>query len=280
MRAGISRSARWRSAVAAVGVVLVVAGCGAGGDDDEGGAAETQAAAEQSEQADGAGADGEQSPEGPDTSDIPDPVAEVNGTEISRDEFLSVFENQFQQMSMQAQMTGQPVDEAQLKQLTADGLIGTELLTQEADKRGIEVSEDEIQAELAVFAERNQVSTDEFIEAMGGQGLDREAVLDQIDKQLRVEKLIIAEFGEFEVTDAEVEAAYEQVRQQQAMSGGGAAGGAPGAASGGAAGGGELPPLEQVRDQVEEQVRAEQEAGAMEELSQKLRKDADVTVNI
>lgn len=261
------RKKTWRTAVAAAGVVLVVAGCGTGGDDDEGGAAGTQAAAEQSEQAAGAGADGEQSADGPDTSDIPDPVAEVNGTEISRDEFLSVFENQYQQMNMQAQMTGQPVDEGQLRELTTDGLIGTELLTQEASERGIEVSDDEIQAELAVFAERNQVSTDEFIEAMGGQGLDREAVLDQIDKQLRVEKLIIDEYGEFEVTDAEVEAAYEQVAQQQAM-------------SGGAAGGGEVPPLEQVRDQVEEQVRAEQEAGAMEELSQKLREDADVTVHI
>ncbi|KAA0919844.1 peptidylprolyl isomerase [Dietzia sp. ANT_WB102] len=246
----------------------MVAGCGAGGDDDETGAAEAQAAAEQSEQAPGPGQDGEQSADGPDTSDIPDPVAEVNGTEISRDEFVSVFRNQYQQMTMQAQMTGQPVDEAQLKKLTADGLIGTELLTQEAGKRGIDVSEEEIRAELAVFAERNQVSTDEFIEAMGKQGLDREAVLDQIDKQLRVEKLIVAEYGEFEVTDADVEAAYEQVRQQQAMSGGGAAGG------------GELPPLEQVRDQVEEQVRAEQEAGSMEKLSQKLRKDADVTVHL
>ena len=246
----------------------MVAGCGTGGDDDEGGAAETQAAAEQSEQAAEPGQEGEQSADGPDTSDIPDPVAEVNGTEISRDEFLSVFENQYQQMSMQAQMSGQPVDEAQLKELTTDGLIGTELLTQEAGTRGIEVSDEEIQAELAVFAERNQVSTDEFVEAMGGQGLDREAVLDQIDKQLRVQKLITDEYGEFEVTEAEVQAAYEQVAQQQAMSGGGAAGG------------GGLPPLEQVRGQVEEQVRAEKEAGAMEELSQKLREDADVTVHI
>lgn len=266
MRTRTEGSATWRMAVAAAGVVLVVAGCGTGGD-DEGGAPGTQAAAEQSEQAAGPGQDGEQPADGPDTSDIPDPVAEVNGTEISRDEFLSVFDNQYQQMSMQAQMTGQPVDEAQLRELTMEGLVGTELLTQEADNRGIEVSDDEVRAELAEFAERNQVSTDEFIEAMGGQGLDREDVLDQIDKQLRVEKLIVAEYGGFEVTDAEVRAAYEQIAQQQGM-------------AGGAAGGGELPPLEQVRDQVEEQVRAEQEAGAMDELSQKLRQDADVTVHL
>lgn len=256
------RTRTWRAAVAAAGLALVVAGCGAGGDDDEGGATQPQAAAEQSEQAAGAGADGDASAQGPDTSDIPDPVAEVNGTEISRDEFLSVFENQHQQMTMQAQMTGQPVDEAQLKQLTTDGLIGTELLTQEAEKRGIDVSDDEVQTELATFAERNQVSTDEFVEAMGGQGMDREAVLDQIDKQLRVQKLIAAEYGGFEATDAEIQKSYDQVRQQQEAAGGG------------------VPPLAQVRDQVAEQVRAEKEAAAMEELSQKLRAGADVTVHL
>ncbi|MCT1712227.1 MULTISPECIES: SurA N-terminal domain-containing protein [Dietzia] len=264
------RSRTWRAAVAAAGLALVVAGCGAGGDDDEGGATAAPAAAEQSGQAAGPEQGGEQSPDGPDTSDIPDPVAEVNGTEISRDEFLSVFENQYKQMSMQAQMTGQPVDEAQLKKLTTDGLVGTELLTQEAEKRGIEVSDEEIKAELEEFAETNQVSADEFIAAMGEQGLDRDAVMEQIDKQLRVEKLITAEFGEFEVTDAEIEAAYERIGQQQAMAGGGA----------GESGGGGLPPLEQVRGEVSEQVRVQKEAGAMEELSQKLRADADVTVHL
>lgn len=265
-----------RTAVVAAGAVLIAAGCTTGGDDDNA-TPEPQAAAEQSEQADGAGADagGEQGsgqPDGPDTSDIPDPVAEVNGEEISREEFLSVFENQYQQMSMQAQTTGQPVDEAQLKEMTSEGLVGTVLLTQEAEKRGIDVTDDEVQAELAVFAERNQVSTDEFITGMGEQGLDRQAVLDQIDKQLRVQKLLAEEYGGFEATDAEVEEAYQQVADQQAMMGGGAAGGGAGAQ--------QLPPLEEVRGEVEEQVSTEKEAKAMEEFSQKLREGADVTVHL
>lgn len=267
-----------RTAVVAAGAVLIAAGCSTGGDDGDTAQAEPQAAAEQTEQGDGADAGAEQG-QGPDTSDIPDPVAEVNGTEISKDEFLSVFENQYQQMSMQAQMTGQPVDEEQLKKMSSEGLVGTELLTQEADKRGIEVSDDEVQAELAVFAERNQVSTDEFITGMGEQGLDREDVLDQIDKQLRVEKLLAEEYGEFTATDTEVEQAYKQVADQQAMMGGGAGGGAPGGAGGGA-GAQQLPPLEEVRGEVEEQVSTEKEAKAMEELSQKLRDGADVKIHI
>lgn len=270
-------SKTWRTAVVAAGAVLIAAGCSAGGDDGDTAQAEPQAAAEQAEGADAGaepGAEGAEQADGPDTSNIPDPVAEVNGTKISRDEFLSVFENQYKQMSMQAQMTGQPVDEEQLKKMTSEGLVGTELLTQEAEKRGIDVSDDEIQAELAVFAERNQVSTDEFITGMGEQGLDREDVLDQIDKQLRVQKLLAEEYGEFEATDAEVEQAYKQVADQQAMMGGGAGG------AGGGAQQQQLPPLEEVRGEVEEQVSSEKEAKAMEELSQKLRKDADVTIHV
>ena len=259
-----------KAAVVAAGAVLIAAGCAAGGDDGDTAQAEPQAAAEQTEKGDGADSDAEQGSEqadGPDTSDIPDPVAEVNGTKISREEFLSVFESQYKQMSMQAQMTGQPVDEEQLKKMTSEGLVGTELLIQEAQKRGIDVSDDEVQAELAVFAERNQVSTDEFITGMGEQGLDRQDVLDQIDKQLRVQKLMAQEYGEFEATDAEVEQAYKQVADQQAAMGGGA-------------GTQQLPPLEEVRGEVEEQVSTEKEAKAMEELSQKLRKNADVTIHI
>lgn len=253
----------WRAAVVAAGAALVAAACGIGGDDE---AAQPPEQAEQSEVL----ADGQDAAaDGPDLSDIPDPVAEVNGAEISRDEFVSVFENQYQQMSMQAQMSGQPVDEEQLKQLAADGLVGTELLLQEADDRGLEASDDEIQAELARFAETNQVSEDEFVEAMGEQGMDRDQVMDQIERQLIVEKLLIDEYGEFTATDAEVEAAYQEIADQQAAMGG----------MGGQAGGG-LPPLEQVRDEVEEQLLAEQQAEAMETLSQELRADADVTMHL
>lgn len=281
----------WKSAAVAVGAVLLVAGCGAGGggDDDAVPGAEQQAAAEQdgpgsdsdpsAGESEGPGASGEKpgeksgaEAEGPDLSGIPDPVAVVNGTEISRDEFVSVFEGQYQQMSMQAQMTGQPVDEEQLKKIASDGLVGTVLLEQEAVKRGLEVSDAEIDAELEKFAETNQVSPDEFVAAMGEQGLDRQGVLDQIAKQLRVDKLMVDEFGEPEITDQQVEEAYATIAEQQAS-----AGGQPGA---GMQGGGQVPPLEEVRDQVAEQLRAEKQAANMETMSQKLREGADVTVHI
>ncbi|MDZ4235897.1 MAG: SurA N-terminal domain-containing protein [Dietzia sp.] len=64
---------------------------------------------------------------------------------MSKDEFVTVFEGQYQQMAMQAQMTGQPVDEDQLRSQTLEGLVGSELLRQEALERGLEVSDAELE---------------------------------------------------------------------------------------------------------------------------------------
>src|SRR5699024_5175170 len=154
---------------------------------------------------------------------------------ISKDEFVTVFEGQYQQMAMQAQMSGQPVDEEQLKQQSVEGLVGTELLEQEAADRGLEASESEIDAELEEFAETNQVSTEEY--------------------------------GEFTPSEEEVQSAYDQAGQQQSMMG--------------AQGGGqELPPLEEVRGDVEEQLKSEKQAQDMQTLFEELREDADITVNL
>ena len=75
----------------------------------------------------------------PDLEGIPDVVAEVNGQEVTKDDFVLLYEAQFQQAAMQAAQTGgeQP-DEDALKEQTADDLVDTELLTQEAESRGID----------------------------------------------------------------------------------------------------------------------------------------------
>ena len=267
---------KWQMVAVAAGAVLVAAGCNGPADDGDAPAEQAAAAEQGGETGPGSGPGGDDSAggdpaqggaEGPDLDSIPDPVAEVNGTSISKDEFVTVFEGQYQQMAMQAQMSGQPVDEEQLKQQSVEGLVGTELLEQEAADRGLGASESEIDAELEEFAETNQVSTDEFVAKMGEQGMDSEEVMEQIESQLVVEKLITEEYGEFTPSEEEVQSAYDQAGQQQSMMG--------------AQGGGqELPPLEEVRGDVEEQLKSEKQAQDMQTLFEELREDADITVNL
>ena len=123
--------------------VSVVALAACGSQDDEASPKESSAAAEQSPGADSA--HDQQGQQGkPNTKDIPEVVAEVNGKKIKKSEFVPLFETQYQQMQMQAQQSGQPVDEKGLKKQTAENLVSTEVLVQEADKRKIDVTDKDI----------------------------------------------------------------------------------------------------------------------------------------
>src|SRR5699024_890920 len=79
-----------------------------------------------------------------DLGGIPDTVAEINGEKITKEDFSLHFEQQFQQMAMQAQMTGEEVDQDLIKEQVAESMINQTLLTQEAEKRFGEVSDEDV----------------------------------------------------------------------------------------------------------------------------------------
>ncbi|AQQ53334.1 SurA N-terminal domain-containing protein [Planococcus lenghuensis] len=200
----------------------------------------------------------------PDLEAIPDVVAVVNGEEITKDEFVTIYTTQFQQAAMQAQLSGQEVDEAQLQQQLVDSLIGQELLIQEAANQDLTASQEEIDATLAEFAEQNGLaSTEEFLAALEEQGVSAEEVTSQVETQVKVEKLITAETGEFTPTEAELEELYAQLEEQQAQTGGG-----------------ELPPFEEIRPALEDQLIVQKEREATQTLVDDLRETAEVTVNL
>ncbi len=265
---------KWWAGLTLAASMVAVAACGASSQDGGSSSPETSSAESSEQQGQGqSGAKGEQDQAGqsagqPDVSGIPDVVAVVNGTEITKDEFVPLFQTQFQQMSMQAQQSGQPVDEKQLKTQTAENMVATELLSQEAEKRGISISDKEVDKGLKEAAEASQMSEKDFLAAMKKQGLDEAAVDSQLKTQLGIEKLIADEHGEFTVSDEEIGAAYQQAKTQQEQMG---------AQSGQ---GGQMPPLEKVRPQLEEQVKSQKSTEATQKYAEKLRKDADVKINV
>ncbi|QQB15190.1 SurA N-terminal domain-containing protein [Brevibacterium casei] len=245
---------KWWVGLAVSVSVVALAGCGTSGDDPS--AAPTSPAAEQSD----AGA--------PNTDDIPDVVAEVNGEQITKDEFVPLYETQYGQMMMAAQQGGQPVDEAALKQQTADNLVSTELLRQEADRRGIEVTDDDVATALDETAQASQMSTEEFLSAMNDQGTDEARVNEEMKTQLKIEGLIADEFGEFEVTDEEIGAAYQQAKDQQEQMA---------AQTGQEA---QVPSIDEMRPQLEEQVRSDKANEATQQYAGELQDQGDVTINL
>lgn len=200
----------------------------------------------------------------PDLEGVPDIVAEVNGEEISKEEFESAYTGQFQQLAMQAQMAGQEVDQTQLKEQIAESLVAQKLLVQETENQEITASEEQVNTALEELAKQNGLeSSEEFLAALEEQGISEEEVMEQVEAQVKVEQLIASETGEINPTDEEIQTVYDEAQAQQEESGGE-----------------ELPAFEEVKPQLEEQVRMQKEGEATQALIAQLREEADVTINL
>jgi hypothetical protein len=240
--------------------LIALGACGGGGDESGSAGAAEEPTSESSETA------GTEKADGPDLEGIPDVVAEVNGEEVTKEEFVPIYEAQFQQAASQAQMTGQAPDEDALKEQTADNLVSTELLAQEAEERGFSVTEEDVDDELTTLAEENQLgSVDELIAALEKQGATEEQARAQLEQQMVIDLLVADEAGDAEPTEQELRKIYDQAKQQQAQM---------------AEQGQKLPPYAKVKPQLVEQAKSDQQGKVAQTLVDELREDADITINL
>jgi len=249
---------RTKVAVATAAVLLALVGCSSADNDDAATDPTTEApSAEETAPADAAPT----APE-PDLEGLPDVVAVVDGVEITREEFEQVYDSQLQQAFMQSQMTGQEVDQDQLKQQTAEGLVDTQLLLTEAEARSIAPAEEEIDAAAEELAASSGLgSADELFTMLEEQGLGREEAREELRLQTSIEQLVADEAGEYTPSDEEVQTLYDE-------------------AAGQAGEGGELPPIDEVRPQIEAQLQQQHESEVVQGLLEQLRADADITYNL
>lgn len=240
---------RW---LALVLVVCLGAVTACGGDEEE------PSSQESSSESSGSESD---APEGLD--DVPDVVAEVNGEEIDKDAFVQAYEAQQQQAAAAAAQGGQAPDEEQLRQQVVDSLVTQELLAQEAAARVIEPTDEQVEQTLTAAAQQSGMkSADELIKALEGQGLSADEVDEQATRQTSFELLIADEAGPIKASAKDVQKLYDQVSQQSQGQGS------------------KVPPLKQVRPQLEDQVEAQQESQAADALISRLREDAEITINL
>lgn len=258
---------RLSSAAVAVVAVTALAACGADSESSQDDASQTSVgdAAAATSQAPPGGEAGAM-PEA-DVEDVPEVVAEVNGEEIMREDFVEAYEQQFQQAALQSQQSGSEVDQDDLKTQLAESLVSNLLLVQAADDAGITVEDSDVDANIEELAtSQGAASTEEFLSALEDQGFTQDRVRDEVEQQLKVERYVAEEGGVSEPSDDELRALYDELSSQQA-------GGEDAAAA-------SIPPFDDVKPQLEQQLQQESESEAVDGLLEDLRADADITINL
>lgn len=252
------------SALALAGALVLGACSGASTDDGSG----TTAAEDTSATTDPGTDAGDQAAATLDPDDLPDPVAEVNGEQISKEDFLTAFEAQRDGALQQAEMGGMPVDETVLRDEVVDLLVDTELLEQESERLRLTATAEEIDAELETLATQAGVpSTDELLDLLAEQGFDEEQVREEIGRVVLIDQLVTERGGVEEPEEQELKDYYEELTGQSADDEQATADPA-------------APGYEQVRDLLADQLTQEREAAALTSLLEELRQDADITTHV
>ncbi len=189
-------------------------------------------------------------------------VAEVDGTPIYADEL----DAQVEQQLMMMQMGGQQVDE-QMQHMIRDqvlnNMIAIVLLNDEAERRDITIDREEVEDEYDTLVSQHFDGDEEALDdALAQQGMDSEDLIADIEDQLRVENLIdmhVEEYLESEekdVSEEELRERYDMYAEQVD----------------------DLPPFEEMKPELEEEVLQEREQQGVDQLVSDLREESQIEI--
>ena len=190
----------------------------------------------------------------------------VNETEYSYEEFNQVVDS----MSQQGQMFGMQMTEEDLFNETKDVLIREALLLEYVEDQDIEITDDDLDAEIEELLTMYGISTEEeLIEQlqMGGEQIEDRGDLDEaLEPQAKLNKLILIYEEDVEVTDEQLEEEYEdfvereeQQAEVQGMDG-------------------EVPSFEEVENQLREELTSRKAQEKIMTTTEEMRQEAEIDV--
>ncbi|MED1738586.1 SurA N-terminal domain-containing protein [Bacillus swezeyi] len=189
-------------------------------------------------------------------------VAVVNDEKITGKDFNSLLST----AQMQYQQTGQDPtsDDAakQIKKQTIDSLVGQALITQEADKKGYKASEKEINKQLD-NSKKQYKDEKAFNEALKKANLNLTTLKSDIADSIKTEKYIDKELPKDKVTDKEIKDYYDQYAAQQKENKQK-----------------DTPKFDDVKPQIKELLEQQKRQEKLGQQVEKLKKNADVKVEI
>lgn len=172
-------------------------------------------------------------------------VVNVNGTEILGDKYNDVYK----QLKT---MYGQEITDLDaLKDETTEVLINQELIIQDAEERGIQATEEDVQKEIDNMVETN--GEDALTSILEQSELSEDEFRKQLNDTLTFVKYIESEFT-VEVEDEEVEEQYEQLKEQNE----------------------EIGELAEYEDMIRQNIVDQKQAQMLEERIAELKEDAEI----
>jgi len=184
-------------------------------------------------------------------------VAVVNGETITESELAVASTQLAQAATAQGADPADPAIQATIRSQALDLMIGTVLLTQTAEAQGVTVPDEEVAERLAAI-EADAGGAEVLATRMQEFGITMETLEADVRSELIISKLLdsVVTDEDTAVTEEEIATAYE------------GAGGS----------GAELPPLEDVRTQIETQLQQAKGQAVIDEYVGQLRADADIEI--
>ena len=182
-------------------------------------------------------------------------VATVNGSEIVGADLTT----SISQIAATAQIQGidvtDPAVQGDIQAQAVEMLVNTALLEQEAESRGIEVTNADVEARIEALIQEIG-SEDALNQRMANLGIDSDTLREDVRSELMIQELLDQVFaGEnITVTDEEINSLYETSTAGDAAA----------------------PELAEVRSQVEAQIRASKEQVIVDEFIASLRSGANI----
>ncbi len=135
-------------------------------------------------------------------------AAKVNGVDITQEEVNKSLDTYLQQRNIDIQSLQSPEQYKEMQKQVLDGLIGQELLWQEAQKKKAIVSQKDVDQEINKARER-MPSEEVFRERLKQAGLTEASYAESIKKRLSVGKLVQDEITKkISISDAQVHEFY------------------------------------------------------------------------
>jgi hypothetical protein len=189
------------------------------------------------------------------------PVAHVNGIPVERAEYLENVTLYLQNAEQQGADVTDPALQEQIKQQVLDSLISTTILLSAATAANLTVNEADVDAEISIITE--QMGGEEQLQIqLQNVGLTEEKLRSNITDQLLMTAYINAETDveTLTATDEEIVAFYNEISANAEE--------------------GTLPPLADIRSQIETQILAEKQQEVVDAFLASLQENAEIEIAI